>query len=856
MPVAREGGGVRMIRGTKVVIILAIVLATIGVWGMASYINTQSMIKQNEQVIHTHEVMEDLEGILLALKDAETGQRGFILTGQNQYLEPYEQSFGGINGCMTKLAVLTKDNPAQQAALIQLKMLSDSKLDELKQTIELRRQSGLEAAMPVILSDRGRMIMDEIRALIAQMQGREQELLRSRQEAANTSARWTMWTIAAGMPLSLLVLAIAAITLIHSGGSRDLIAGPPAEDMRWQKIAMRYLFSVTAVLMASVLRVWLLKLGPMPLFITYYPAVLLVAMVSGGGPGVVVTALSGLVAFYYFIPPYGQLTVESPSDVVALAIFLGTNLSLCLVAERLRRSRWAEAFGMAKQQEAEELARKNEELTQQTEELSQQSEELAQQNEELQSQAEEIQSLNTELMGREDMLRKLLEAARLQSTEESVLKDICAAAKDIFRPAASAVVICERRENELFIRAQAGSSEPPKSWPIEGAFPGLVMQEGRTACLNDASLRPDLNLLQVGDAEPFQSALSTPLYVGEELFGAVTIYSHQRQAWSTEQFRLNEWVATQCGHVLETVRLQDQLRRTAEQNRLLSDLLEHSEQPFGIGYPDGRLGYINKAFERLTGYTREELGKMDWANALTPPQWRGMESTKLAELQTTGESVRYEKEYARKDGSRVPIELLVHLTKDDQGLPVSYYSFITDITERKLAKEALVQANDELERRVADRTAELAQRAAQLRGLAGELTLSEQRERSRLAKVLHDHLQQLLVAAKFRLAILDKGAEDLMKQAFREVEDLIDESIASSRSLTAELSPPILQAAGLNAGLEWLAKRMVDRHGLLVDLELEEIGALPEDLKILLFESVRELLFNVAKHARTRSIRH
>jgi CheY-like chemotaxis protein/anti-sigma regulatory factor (Ser/Thr protein kinase) len=85
------------------------------------------------------------------------------------------------------------------------------------------------------------------------------------------------------------------------------------------------------------------------------------------------------------------------------------------------------------------------------------------------------------------------------------------------------------------------------------------------------------------------------------------------------------------------------------------------------------------------------------------------------------------------------------------------------------------------------------------------------------------------------------------------VEELIDESIASSRSLTAELSPPILHEAGLNAGLEWLARQMADRQGLLVDLELEEIGSLPEDLKILLFESIRELLFNVVKHAKTRS---
>jgi signal transduction histidine kinase len=124
---------------------------------------------------------------------------------------------------------------------------------------------------------------------------------------------------------------------------------------------------------------------------------------------------------------------------------------------------------------------------------------------------------------------------------------------------------------------------------------------------------------------------------------------------------------------------------------------------------------------------------------------------------------------------------------------------------------------------------------------------------SRLAKILHDHLQQLLVAAKFRVTILGKGGDDIIKQGSKEVEALIDESIAASRSLTTELSPPILNEAGLNPGLQWLARRMTDKQGLFVELEMQEAGDLPQDIKVLLFESVRELLFNVVKHAHTRS---
>ena len=168
---------------------------------------------------------------------------------------------------------------------------------------------------------------------------------------------------------------------------------------------------------------------------------------------------------------------------------------------------------------------------------------------------------------------------------------------------------------------------------------------------------------------------------------------------------------------------------------------------------------------------------------------------------------------------------------------------LENVTERVQAELAIKQANEQLR-----------QRAEQLRALAAELTLTEQRERRRMARVLHDHLQQLLVGAKFRLTVLGRHADTVVQQATREVERLLDDAIQSSRSLTAELSPPILHEGGLNAGLEWLARWMAERQGLFVDLTCEpETAPLVEDVKVLLYEAVRELLFNAVKHANTRS---
>ena len=110
-----------------------------------------------------------------------------------------------------------------------------------------------------------------------------------------------------------------------------------------------------------------------------------------------------------------------------------------------------------------------------------------------------------------------------------------------------------------------------------------------------------------------------------------------------------------------------------------------------------------------------------------------------------------------------------------------------------------------------------------------------------------------MVGAKLRLAILGRTADDVVRAAAIEIGELLDESIRTSRSLTAELSPPIVHEGGLASGLEWLSRWMADRHGLSVEVTVEgRVPPLAEDVKILLFEAVRELLFNAVKHARVR----
>jgi PAS domain S-box-containing protein len=277
--------------------------------------------------------------------------------------------------------------------------------------------------------------------------------------------------------------------------------------------------------------------------------------------------------------------------------------------------------------------------------------------------------------------------------------------------------------------------------------------------------------------------------------------------------------------------------------------------------PDGYIGTdeegiiqeVNQAAGRMFGHNAAEL-KGNPFSALLPISERKAYIELLAGISAgVAPLAKWELELRPPERPAFWAAVTAAASRSEEGNIVGLRWLIRDVTEARQQEEEIRRAKDKLEQRVRERTEELAIQSGQLRALAGELTLAEQRERKRLAMVLHDHIQQLLVAAKMHIAVLGKGEADKEKQTVNELGTLIDESIRASRSLTAELSPPILQQGGLNAGLEWLASWMSDKQRLKVHLAMDTVVPLPETTNILLFESVRELLLNAVKHANTDS---
>jgi PAS domain S-box-containing protein len=291
--------------------------------------------------------------------------------------------------------------------------------------------------------------------------------------------------------------------------------------------------------------------------------------------------------------------------------------------------------------------------------------------------------------------------------------------------------------------------------------------------------------------------------------------------------------------VTEQERLSDALRavRDAAHSRELKILLETSTQGIVSIDREGVIVTANTALEQMFGWGRGELVGRS-VEALMPAFLREAHARHRAQyfakphprLMGGGLYLRGE----RKDGSTFPIEVSLNHVLTEGGSRA--FAFVSDITERQ------------------ERTTELERRTAQLSRLASDLTLAEQHAREQIAKTLHDGLQQLLVSAALdldRRIGQDVGqhvaGDDLLLQIKRQ----IDEAIVAARSLSLELFPPVLHTSGLPAALRWLASQTRTKYGISVDVSTDPL-ANPDrkDVRTLLYESVRELLFNAVKHAR------
>jgi PAS domain S-box-containing protein len=202
------------------------VIAFLVLVGILDAWSTRRVYLATSRVIHTYQVQGRVAELLATLVDAETGQRGFIVTDAPRYLEPYERATARIAGELDDLRRLTADNPAQQEDLRAVDVLARQELDELQATNALRRDAGFEAARARVLTDAGKRAMDGMRAIVTRMIARETALLSARTEAERGSYRAALATGAAstGAAVAALVALFISVRRRAADRQRSLIA--------------------------------------------------------------------------------------------------------------------------------------------------------------------------------------------------------------------------------------------------------------------------------------------------------------------------------------------------------------------------------------------------------------------------------------------------------------------------------------------------------------------------------------------------------------------------------------------------------------------------------------------------------
>ena len=285
------------------------------------------------------------------------------------------------------------------------------------------------------------------------------------------------------------------------------------------------------------------------------------------------------------------------------------------------------------------------------------------------------------------------------------------------------------------------------------------------------------------------------------------------------------------------MKTEEETRKRAEEGLLESEgryriLFETSPDAIVLIDLDFTINTVNQPALRLFGYESPEevIGKNGLEFIAMNDHSRAVvEASKLLE---TGGGKTSEYFIQVKDRSLVPAELRASVIRDAGGKAKSFIVVIRDIRERKASEEKIRVYQE------------------QLRSLASELTLLEERERRQIANDLHDHIGQTLALSKIKLGELRASVSPSLVKPLDEIHGLIEHTIRYTRSLTFELSPPVLYELGFEAAVESLVEKIQEEHGISVDFKDDsQPKPLSKEMRILLFKAVGELLMNVIKHA-------
>jgi PAS domain S-box-containing protein len=292
----------------------------------------------------------------------------------------------------------------------------------------------------------------------------------------------------------------------------------------------------------------------------------------------------------------------------------------------------------------------------------------------------------------------------------------------------------------------------------------------------------------------------------------------------------------------------EKLQKEIAERKRAEDSLRQAEERFRTIFvnaivgiyrtaPDGQILMANPAIVKMMGYNSfDELSRLNLEKDGFDPSTPRSAFKQL--IERDGFVSGLESIWLRCDGSRLYVLENAFAVRDTKGNILYYEGTAQDITKRKEAEEKLMLYQE------------------QLRSLAAQLSLAEERLRRKIATDIHDNVSQNLAISKMKLEALAQSVNSDQAESLKEISDLIGQTIEVSRSLTFEMSPPILYELGFVPALDWLVNRTRQRFA--IETEFVDDGKpkpLVIDVSVLLFQAVRELVNNVIKHAKARNLK-
>lgn len=436
-------------------------------------------------------------------------------------------------------------------------------------------------------------------------------------------------------------------------------------------------------------------------------------------------------------------------------------------------------------------------------------------------------------------LSKLSSALAVSLEMGPLLRSAIAMVMEIMRVEVVLIYNLDEGARELTVVAYEGV--PPEfaqsvdRMSVGEGFNGRVAETGEPLLIEDASRDPRLTREAVR-REELQAQLIVPVKSRGKVLGTLCVAVRQPRVFAVEEIELLTAIASQVGVAIENTRLHQRQLMVAEQ---LSEseshyrtLFESAHDAIWVHDLEGNILSANKACEPLTGYSSEQLSRMNARDFLSPEGRQTAREVRRGLLEGQAVSQPYEQRLIRRDGSEAILMLTTNLVSRD-GHPQAFQNIARDISEEKRMQE-------------------------NLRSYVQQITRAQEEERLRIARELHDSSAQNLIVLLHQLENFLRDQAELPIEKARELwgfHEQIRDTLQEIRRLSRDLRPSVLDDVGLLSALHLIVRELKTEYGLEASLKVQGVERrFPQEVELLLFRIVQEALRNAGKHSQASGV--